>query len=144
MTNFNELSCNNVKSLHGLSLKFCLTPHYTTNNTTINNTLHRHQRDLWLKHYYSNDSLVDDNYNPRLHAKSNWILPKWKIHRELQRRFTDFAFHYKALFQQKHGRSDLFPSQPIALQTLQKSKHLLVVQCDKNLGPALIETDTHI
>ena len=143
-SNKNEPISYYIKSLLGLSLKFCPTPRYTTNNSTINHTLSRHQRDLWLKNYFSNDPLLDDDYNPRLHAKSTWMPPEWKINKELQRRFQDFSLHYKRLFEQKHGRSNLLPSQRIALQQLQQSKKLMVVQCDKNLGPALIETDTYI
>ena len=127
-----------VKSLLGLSLKFCPTPRYTYTNTIISNTLRRHQRDLWLKNYFA-DNLLDDNYNPRLYCKSSWLPPEWKINRELQRRFKEFEIKYKLLFKRRHGVSNLLPSQRIALQCLQQSKSLIIVQCDKNLGPSIIE-----
>ena len=132
-----------VKSLLGLSLKFCPTPRYTHNNTTLSTTLRRHQRDLWLKNYFK-DNILDDNYNPRLYFKSSWLPPEWKIHKELQRRFQDFETNYKSLFKRHHGTSNLLPSQRIALQSLQKNNNIIVVQCDKNLGPAIIEQTTYI
>ena len=134
---------HHIKSLLGLSSKFCPTPRYTHNNTILNNTLKRHQRDLWLKHYFI-DSPLDDDYNPRLYHKSTWTPPEWKIHRELQRRFKEFSTNYKSLFKLRHGISNLLPSQRIALQFLQQSKTLMVVNCDKNLGPAIIETESYI
>ena len=132
-----------IKSLLGLSLKFCPTPRYTHNKTTIATTLLRHQRDLWLKHYFI-DSPLDSNYNPRLYSKSSWIPPIWKINKELQRRFIEFEGHYTSLFKRQHGHSNLLPSQRIALQLLQKKQHNIIVNCDKNLGPAIIEREKYI
>ena len=132
-----------IKSLLGLSLKFCPTPRFTHNNTCISTTLQRHQRDLWLKNYFANNHL-DDNFNPRLYSKSSWMPPEWKINKELQRRFKEFEVNYKILFKKRHGVSNLLPSQRIALQLLQKSTSLIVVHCDKNIGPSIIEKDEYI
>jgi hypothetical protein len=98
---------------------------------------------LWLKHYF-HDNPLDDNYNRRLYHKSSWTPPDWKIHQELQRRFKEFGIKYNNLFQRRHGVSNLLPSQRLALQYLQKSTSLMVVQCDKNLGPSLIEKESYI
>ena len=141
--NKNTTLSYHLKSLLGLSLKFCPTPRYTHNKSTLQTTLKRHQRDLWLKNYFY-DNILDENYNRRLYYKSSWTPPDWKIHLELQRRYMEFETNYKSLFQRRHGVSNLLPEQRIALQQLQQNHDIIVVQCDKNLGPAIIERDAYI
>jgi hypothetical protein len=62
----------------------------------------------------------------------------------LQRRFKEFEIKYKSLFKRRHGISNLLPSQRIALQSLQQNNNIIVVQCDKNLGPTILEKQTYI
>lgn len=135
----------NIHTLLGLGLKFCPTPRYTTTKTTIQNTLSRHQRDLWLRHYFKKkDTVLSEDYNPRLYVKSKWIPPPWEIHGELTRRFKEFGSLFLTLFKSKRGRSNLLPHQRDALQSLQASTDVLIVQCEKNLGPACIEIKRYI
>jgi hypothetical protein len=135
----------NVKSLLGLGLKFCPTPRHTTNSTIVASTLTRHLRDLQLKHYFlKNPPENDDTYNPRLYIKSKWVPPDWERSKELERRFENFNHVYKKLMIIRSGRSNLLPFHRNALQTLQSSTDTIVVQCDKNLGPACIDIPTYI
>jgi hypothetical protein len=133
----------NIKSLLGLSLKFCPTPRYTTDLTTINTTTNRHLHDLRVKHFFMNKSLSKD-FNPRLHVKSKWTPPPWGISSELERRFNIFKKRYKILMRRKRGRSNLLPHHRSGLRTLQASTDTIIVQCDKNLGPACIDIPSYI
>lgn len=117
---------------------------FTFEKSTVDTTLQRHRRDLWLKNYFRDATLDNSDYNPRLYVKSSWNPPKWKVHNELKRRFTEFSSSYRSLFVQKDGQSNLLPSQRLALRYLKQSKELIIVPCDKNLGPALIKTSTYI
>ena len=69
----------NIISLLGLGLKFCPVAKVTCTNNDIATTLSRHQRDLWLKHYFKTHdnpaSFDDNNVNLRLYTKSKWIPP---------------------------------------------------------------------
>ena len=141
-----------ITSLLGLGLKFCPNPKFTTNSTDIKATLDRYDRDLMLKHYFfkhknktnNDDDAVDDDFNARLYVKSKWTPPPWDIHPELTRRTTVFSKHYKKLYHQKHGTSNLLPLQRRGLRLLQADPTNIIVQCDKNLGPAIIETQQYI
>jgi hypothetical protein len=133
----------NIKSLLGLGLKFCPTPQLTTNRTVVTTTLDRHLRDLQLKHCFLNKPPPDD-FNPRLYMKSKWIPPDWKRSKEIERRFDNFQKSYKKLMVCRKGRSNLLPFHRTALQMLQASTDTIIVQCDKNLGPACIDIASYI
>ena len=135
---------NYTKSLLGLGLKFCPTPRLTSSLITINTTLSRHQQDLWIKNFYNNQTLDNTNYNPKLHVKSKWTPPEFAIAPELKRRFATFRPAYKKLMRVHKGKSNLLPHHRRALQFLQQSKELIVVPCDKNLGPACINIQHYI
>ncbi len=132
-------------SLLGLSHKFCPTPKYATNNQTIQHTIARHKRDLWLRHYFKvNPTDPEREYDPKLRTPSSWLPPDWTIPSELKRRIAEFQPRYKSLFRRRFGTSNLLPTQKYALQQLQNDHNLLIVQCDKNMGPACIETSEYI
>ena len=141
-----------ITTLLGLGLKLCPNPKFTSNATNIRSTLDRNNRDLMLKHYFfkykNNANLYNDadeiNFNARLYVKSKWTPPPWDIHPEITRRTEEFAKHYKKLYHQKHGNSNLLPLQRRGLRLLQDDKTHIIVQCDKNLGPAIIETQQYI
>ena len=128
----------NLCSLLGLGLKFCLTPRFTTSN--LQPTLDQFKWDLWLKTHFASNPLNDtDTFNMKMYVKSHWTLPDWNILWGTQQRFHDFTNHLKPLFCRHHGQHNLLPHQRWALSLLHNNDDLLVVQCDKNLGPAIIE-----
>jgi hypothetical protein len=130
----------NLRSLLGLGLKFCPTPRFTTYN--LNPTLNRFKRDLWLKTFFAGSPLEAND--SKMYVKSSWTPPDWNIPWGVRQRFKDFQQHLQPLFRKRRGRHNLLPHQRRALSLLQKSDDLLVVQCDKNLGPAIIEKSTYI
>lgn len=67
-TSFHNLRTNktsavpyNIISLLGLGLKFCQTPRYTLDKSTIDTTINRHRRDLWLKNYFLDAENLDND-----------------------------------------------------------------------------------
>ena len=48
------------------------------------------------------------------------------------------------LFKTGKGKTNLFPHQRHALSTLQQQDTFLIVPCDKNLGPAIIERHDYL
>ena len=48
------------------------------------------------------------------------------------------------LFEKKRGRNNLLPLQRQALSFLRKQERIIVVQCGKNMGPAIIERERYI
>jgi hypothetical protein len=62
----------------------------------------------------------------------------------VKHRFPAFEGRIKLMFKKKHGTTNLLPFQRQALTYLQSTDELLAVQCDKNLGPAPIETTAYI
>jgi hypothetical protein len=138
----------NLRRLLGLGHKFTPTPRWTQNGTAPTfklKTLKRFERDLQLVGCFGSDPIPDNgDYNKRLYIKSEWTPPPWKIPAVIKHRFPAFEGRIKLMFKKKHGTTNLHPFQRQALTYLQSTDKLLVVQCDKNLGPATIETTVYI
>ena len=145
---------NNLRSLLGLSLKFIPNPRYNVPwDHYKDTTLPRLVNDLKVKAYmaskFSDDGEDDDavdEFNPRMYIRTEWTPPEhlFPFPKELPRRLHAFEAKIKQLVQLRKCRSNLLPHQRVALDYLRNQVDLLVVQCDKNLGPALIERDEYI
>lgn len=86
-----------------------------------------------------------EDYNPRMYEASTWEPPKHMVPKAVTHRLKSFKASLKAKFsRRRRGKSNLLPHQRRALSWLQQQKSLLVVQCDKNLGPAVIERTEYI
>ena len=134
----------NLRSLLGLSLKFIPNPPYNVEWTQyIEKTLPKLERDLQIKIFYANNP-PDENFNQRLHVESNWKPPAHMVPRELPRRLRDFTSGLQALVLKTKSKSNLQPYQLAALHYLRNQTDFLVVHCDKNLGPAIIERTEYI
>ena len=152
----------NLRSLLGLCLKFIPTPRYNTPWSVFrDHSLPRFDRSLRLKaffaHRHNGTDLIDDpaafanlpdiedDYNPRLHVPSDWYPPDGCRHpAQLVERFARFSLALRALVHKKRSRPNLLPHQRRALQHLRAQRDFLVINCDKNLGPAIIERDEYI
>jgi hypothetical protein len=145
---------NNLRSLLGLSLKFIPNPRYNVPwNHYQDTTLPRPVNDLKVKAYmaskFSNEAEDDDavdEFNPRMYIRTGWTPPEYlfPFPKELPRRLHAFEAKIKQLVQLQKCRSNLLPHQRVALDSARNQVDLSVVQCDKNLGPALIERDEYI
>ena len=155
----------NLRSLLGLSLKFIPTPrvntpwqHYETQ------TLPRFERSMRLKAFFAtrhigtslipDEDVIDhedditedtDGYNKRMYIPSGWEPPpECRFPPPLQKRLDRFKKHLRRAVTKQRGRSNLLKHQQKALATLQSQTEFLIVQCDKNLGPAIIEREKYI
>ena len=136
----------NLRTLLGNSLKFIPTKQYThTAQYITNNTMDRLNHDLEIKMYYAGQSIDNDkDFDSSMYIKSDWTPPPWGISDDLSTRALNFGNKLKAIFKKKRGKSNLLPHHRNALRALQKRDDLMIVQCDKNLGPAVIEKAAYI
>ena len=138
----------NLRSLLGLSLKFIPNPKYNIPWTTYENvTLPRFVHDFKIKAYIAGQqSEEDDDYNPRMYVRSNWNPPEhlFPFPRELPRRIEAFTQDLRRQVRRQRCKSNLLPHQRRALRYLRNQHDFLIIQCDKNLGPAIIERHDYI
>ena len=57
----------------------------------------------------------------------------------LEERLSRFSTALNKLFKTRKGKTNLLPHQHRALRMLQQQQTFLIIPCDKNLGPAIIE-----
>jgi hypothetical protein len=134
----------NLRSLLGLSLKFIPSPRMNVPWTAYeDHTFARFDRELKVKVFMA-DHEDDGTYNPDLYVKSRWTPPPWKVPLEITRRLHSFKEAVRKLVKTKQSPSNLLLHQKKALNYLRNQQDFLVVQCDKNLGPAIIERDEYI
>ena len=75
-----------------------------------------------------------------MYVHSKWIPPHWTIPPvALEERLSQFSKEMCTLFKTRKRKTNLLPHQRHALSTLQQQNTFLIVLCDKNLGPAIIE-----
>lgn len=142
----------NLRSLLGLGLKFIPTPNSTTKWSKIKKFgLERLQRNIHLRFHFANettnndDNNSNDDYDPKLYIGSAWSPPNWTYPKFLlEERIGNFSDTLSKKFHRRRGKSNLLPHQRRALSHLMQQKDFLIAPCDKNLGPAIIETDDYL
>lgn len=129
----------NYKTLLGLSLKFC--PNSTTNDswtTFEDKSWQRLDRDINVKASFSGGIEDDSDYNRKMYVRSNYN-PRHHTTFDVRLRKFKLKHSFRDLYtERRFMKPNLDYLQRRALRSLQKRGDLLVVQCDKNLGPALI------
>ena len=133
---------SNLRSLLGLGLKFCPTPR-STPSQILSTTLRLHH-DLFCKVFYAGKKLDKADYDPKMYCRSPWTPNDWQIPIPIRRRFNNFVLHTESLFKKRFSPSNLLPHQRNALRYLQHQNQFVIAQCDKNLGPAIIEHEVYI
>lgn len=135
---------SNLRSLLGLGLNFITTPRYSTRHSAIrDSTLPRLQNSLHLKFHFAGETMESD-YNKKLYQKSNWTPPPYTFPPQLLPRMDAFDIALQKIFRRQQSRPNLLPHQQRALKDLTSQNQLLVVPCDKNLGPSVIERSRYI
>ena len=126
-----------IQSL-GLGLKFCI----GYNPVTSNIDHKRFQRDIRLRQYFaSSPEVTTQDYNPKLYVKSIWEPDAQCEHVELA--LETFKDELEKLFAQhrtKPYEANLTQSEIQTLKQIKKEKRLIILNTDKNLGPAIMET----
>ena len=135
----------NIRSLLGLGLKFIPVPRTTPKWSNLQTmTIDRIDRDMRLKTYFAGETNSFSG-DLRMYIRSKWTPPPWLYPREVKYRMDKLTEYVRNEFRSMRKKTDnLLPHQHETLRTLQASNTLLVVQCDKNLGPALIEYDKYV
>ena len=133
----------NIRSLLGLGLKFCPVQHKTPSQSA---NFDRFRRNLLCKTFFAKDETESDpEYEAKFYVNTDWEPPDFSIPDSVLDRLNNFETKMKLAYK-SHRRStvNLLPCQQYILRQLQTRHDLLVVHCDKNLGPAIIEKDKYI
>ena len=143
----------NLRSLLGLGLKFIPTPPKTTLLSQLHSekgAFPRLHRSIDLRCFFIDSPPLNPNapspdYNPRMYVASTWEPPFSNVPPSLSDRLcqleTTVAPHFR---RPKPIRQNLLRHQRFALETLRSQNEFFIVQCDKNLGPAVIEREEYI
>jgi hypothetical protein len=129
----------NLHSLLGLNLK--VVPNPRTNfqwRTYSEEVLPIFDRDLKAKIVMKNHD-EDESYSPNLYVKSDWIPPNFMLTRCIPGRLQAFRHAIQRAAKTKKIPSNLLRHQRHALYALRNQIDFLIVQCDKNFGPSVIE-----
>ena len=138
----------NLRSLLGLGLKFIPTPSLTNCWSRLKQSSYeRLFRSVHLRFHFAGKppSEGTTTYDPKIYVHSTWTPPHWTIPPiALEERLTRFSSALSKLFKTRQGKTNLLPHQHRALRTLQQQQTFLIVPCDKNLGPAIIERHDYL
>jgi hypothetical protein len=138
----------NLRTLLGQGLKFIPTPYHTTRPSDLLQDqmgVNHIERSLRLTCFFLAHPPSDVAYNPCMCPTSDWTPPEHFFPKILSHRILQFKIRLHKLFQEP-GQVFLNLSLPHrhTLTYLCNQTDFLVINCDKNLGPALIEQDKYI
>ena len=137
----------NLRSLLGLGLKFIPTPFRTTRFLDLLRPglgFAHLVRSLRLCCFFITQPPTPSNYNPNMYIPSNWVPPDQFFPRILSQRLHNFSVAIRRAFRPRKSIPNLSSHHRYALETLRRQQTFLVVNCDKNLGPAIIERERYI
>jgi hypothetical protein len=139
----------NLRSLLGLGLKFIPTPYRTTTFSQLHRAgdgFSHLDRALRLRCFFVGTGATSNtDYNPKMRIPSNWDPPPGYYPKVLENRFLQFEIAMKKLFRPAtRSISNLARHHRHALEYLRHQKDFIVANCDKNLGPAIIERDRYV
>ena len=135
----------NLSSLLGLGMKFCPIERFST-TADLTTTLDHFRKDLFTKTYYSGRDMVrEEAFIPKMHVESDWEPKYWDLPTDIIDRYSAFEAAMRRQFKKKRRReNNLLPHQKLALKSIASRTDLIVINCDKNLGPAVIDTTTYV
>jgi hypothetical protein len=128
-----------IKNLLGLGLNFCPRSEYSTASEQVD--LDRFIRDCKTKMFFAGSAPFPKK---ALFIRSNWCPPEEDIPKELTSRLKSFYLAICKAFRKRRSWSNLTPLQLATLNNLRSRNDLVVFNCDKNLGPAIIERSRYI
>ena len=138
----------NLQSLLGLGLKFIPTPSLTNCWSRLKQSSYeRLFCSVHLRFHIAGKppSEGTTTYDPKIYVHSTWTPPHWTITPiALEERLTHFSSALSKLFKTRQGKTNLLPHQHRALRTIQQQQTFLIVPCDKNLGPTIIECHDYL
>lgn len=142
----NKRPPKNLRSLLGLGLKFIPTPRFTNKwAPTGPLSMTRLRRSIHLRFFFAGQPDDDSDYDPKIYVASKWSPPSWIWpERQVDERLNSFVDKISLLFKKQRGRTNLLPHHHRALRRLQQQPDFLIVPCDKNLGPSIIQIEDYL
>ena len=133
-----------LRSLLGLGLNFNLTPNQGTKN--IREQLRKFEENYYRRIMFSNCPNELDKKIPKLYVKNEMWMPDFPHSNDLFRRGRCFFKSISRAFRKKLGKpkQSLLPNQVIALRWLLAHPEYIILNCDKNLGPAIMDRDMYL
>ena len=129
--------------LLGLGHKFCI-QESRPNRETLVRTFERFNRDVRLKYTFAGKELNND-YEKKIYVKSTW--EPGLSSDDTEDILTDFQQKLRSEREVSLSRpraTNLSKHQYNILNHLRSNKHLIILICDKNLGPAVMNRSTYI
>jgi hypothetical protein len=137
-----------TRNLLGLNLKFCLASTNLQNN--INKTVLRMARSIRTSYFLKQHNLhANSNYEKQIYVKNlNWHPPPAPL------RIKEKISSFEKLLKEKHAKLatknrqrnllNLTPLQKSTLQQLKANDKIIIKPTDKNLGPAVMDTNLYV
>lgn len=134
-----------LRPLLGLGLNFCIKPSRQSLISEIQLDKFNKDYNRRVQFSYHQDDPSDDNEVPKLYLPDPSWEPDEPCNPILSSRRNNFLFAIRLLFANKTKvRSSLMPHQLSILQWLIDHPEIIVLNSDKNLGPAVIEREKYI
>ena len=129
-------------------MKFCIKTPYPQKNS-LNKSFERFKRDIRLRYFFAGGEEEENPtnpFNPSLYIKSDWEPPV--ACSEIEARINTFqkvlTSTRNAILQNTHPSTNLTPSQLYLLDWLKDHPKYIILDTDKNLGPAIMEREKYI
>ena len=104
----------------------------------------RWKRNIHVKMFIAGKVDDEDEFNPRLYCPTGWEPPRFMKNMCTERRLNIFRNELQRRVFVQRATPNMTFAQRRTLRALRRDQRLLVVQCDKNLGPAVIERVRYI
>ena len=129
--------------LLGLGMKFCIKS-MRPNKTSLSTAFDRMRKDIRLRYLFAGED--NNNFNPRLYIKSEWE-PE-DASNNIEQRIGKFeqvltSTRHDILSNTYHS-TNLSIQEHYLLKLLTRHPDFVVVNSDKNLGPAIIEQEEYV
>ena len=137
-----------IGSLPSLGMKFCIKTPYPKKDS-LDIAFARFTRNVRLRYFFVDSEDIEDTqdpFNPNLYIKSDWQPPV--ASNGIEVRINEFhnllASTRKNILHNTHSSRTLTPSQIHLLDWLKNNPKFIVLDTDKNLGPAIMEREEYI
>lgn len=134
---------NGLRTLLGLNLKFCPTPlHQVHTRNTLLNTLEDLKRSIRIRSMFYGRS--NSKYIKKLHVPNKEFIPKVSSIPNIEPIFSEIEMNIKSLpLRRRQKQFNLTHHQYSIIKQLRANPNLIVINTDKNLGPALVTTSQY-
>ena len=133
-----------LRTIIGLGLQFCPTPSFL--NRRPADTYARFRKDFLTKVYFSGRPIKSkEEFIPKMHFASDWEPKEWDIPQDALTRLDSFNRGVHRLLKRRRPNTpNLLPYQLRAIAEMRDRTDVLVVNCDKKVGPAIINKSTYV